>query len=1083
MPDPDDLQRLHARNEAAIAKLEKQIADVVRRAVTAMLRAATAAVNGAAGNPNADDVRAAARSAWERALAKVITWLTGAVKRLAIDRLGNLPREDDKPQWRTVAMSRRRQVREMAQEYTRDASNRLKNVPDNVWDVVKHELDAGYRLNESPADLRDRVAGALGIDRWAPRASVIARTETTASWNAAQDASISIAEHELGEPLQRMWLATMDDRTRESHRAAHRQTVKSGERFTVGGAHLRYPGDPTGPAEEVISCRCTVVPVFADQPVDISDHLIEQERQAMEREFRGDTQTASADTTDMDALVALTRLPAQLVRYWTKGEGAAKIRWGEPKDFYRCERQLRKYVKKPNELAGLCANLHKIALGVSPGQEDKGRTADVGCPCETTEDDAAEIVAAVIGDDLPLAARDHPWDPEAAAQRVADWAAGDAEQENRGYFRRDGDEPAVGYADVVDGDLVAVPEAVFAAADALHAVEGDDAAALRERLTAWYAKMAREFGDDSMEPPWNRASHTAAFNVGSDPASGDQPAQTDTVDSPDASDDPAGDSMNKARQGAMVALVPSEQDAARLAVDGGIPADELHVTLAFLGDGADWSDEERQAVAQIVQQIASQAQPVDANAWAPSAFNPTGDSPCVTYLIGDNSGGLVDLHDAVMDALAGANMALPEQHSPWIPHVTAAYDSSDTSALDQTGPMTLDRLRVSFTSDTADYPLGGAATDTTDPAENEDSTMDDTNTPVTTASADADAEAVTAAVAVAEPDTDTAEKPDTETENDAETEGNTAPPVDPDVAAEATAYLRAKATDREAGPQTTLAAAAEAANIISSAIANAPERPDLSVFDKRNLTKPTPITVTPDGQLYGNIALWASCHRGIGGECVRPPRSRIDYAAFHQYDHAVSASTDGANPGVVKVGYLLAGCDHAPIDVSEDQARDYHEKACTRVAAVRAYEDDHGIQVAGHLMPGVTEQQVADLRHISGEWRTVSLELMAAVGVDDPGYPVAPLDATNVAVTASADVEVYSEGESRALALVAHIPLVDENGARSLDVKATAKELFAELKAEMAADKNRSDAIAAVTAAKRDAFVRKVRRYKEVRTG
>lgn len=55
--------------------------------------------------------------------------------------------------------------------------------------------------------------------------------------------------------------------------------------------------------------------------------------------------------------------------YWTRGEGAAKIRWGQPGDFNRCRQQLAKYVKNPKYLAGTCANLHKVALGIWPGQE------------------------------------------------------------------------------------------------------------------------------------------------------------------------------------------------------------------------------------------------------------------------------------------------------------------------------------------------------------------------------------------------------------------------------------------------------------------------------------------------------------------------------------------------------------------------------------------------------------------------------------------------------------------------------------------------------------------------------------------
>lgn len=54
------------------------------------------------------------------------------------------------------------------------------------------------------------------------------------------------------------------------------------------------------------------------------------------------------------------------MRYWAEGEGAAKIRWGESGDFYRCERELGKYVG-PEMVKGLCSNLHQRATGARPG--------------------------------------------------------------------------------------------------------------------------------------------------------------------------------------------------------------------------------------------------------------------------------------------------------------------------------------------------------------------------------------------------------------------------------------------------------------------------------------------------------------------------------------------------------------------------------------------------------------------------------------------------------------------------------------------------------------------------------------------
>lgn len=63
-------------------------------------------------------------------------------------------------------------------------------------------------------------------------------------------------------------------------------------------------------------------------------------------------------------------VPTSRIRtYWTRGKGAAKIRWGQPGDFNRCRSQLAKYIANPEWLAGACANMHHEALGVWPGRE------------------------------------------------------------------------------------------------------------------------------------------------------------------------------------------------------------------------------------------------------------------------------------------------------------------------------------------------------------------------------------------------------------------------------------------------------------------------------------------------------------------------------------------------------------------------------------------------------------------------------------------------------------------------------------------------------------------------------------------
>jgi hypothetical protein len=67
----------------------------------------------------------------------------------------------------------------------------------------------------------------------------------------------------------------------------------------------------------------------------------------------------------------------KLDEYWVHGKGAALIRWGEPHDFDRCVRELGKYIHG-DQLKGHCANLHKKALGVWPGQEGPGHRGNKG---------------------------------------------------------------------------------------------------------------------------------------------------------------------------------------------------------------------------------------------------------------------------------------------------------------------------------------------------------------------------------------------------------------------------------------------------------------------------------------------------------------------------------------------------------------------------------------------------------------------------------------------------------------------------------------------------------------------------------
>src|SRR5690606_30920429 len=57
---------------------------------------------------------------------------------------------------------------------------------------------------------------------------------------------------------QKQWVAHKDDAVRDTHLAAHGQKVSIGGTFDIAGHKLHYPGQPVGPPEVWINCRCLV---------------------------------------------------------------------------------------------------------------------------------------------------------------------------------------------------------------------------------------------------------------------------------------------------------------------------------------------------------------------------------------------------------------------------------------------------------------------------------------------------------------------------------------------------------------------------------------------------------------------------------------------------------------------------------------------------------------------------------------------------------------------------------------------------------------------------------------------------------
>lgn len=153
--------------------------------------------------------------------------------------------------------------------YLETVSNRLSSVADSTFDLVRDVVRAGIDEGASIPTIRDAVQESLdagGEVSWANRARTIARTETIGAYNGGHLAAWDVLEEETEDELEKVWLATIDPRTRDSHFRADGQRVPLGDPFRVGGHDLAHPGDPTAPPGEVINCRCTMLLLEAGEP-------------------------------------------------------------------------------------------------------------------------------------------------------------------------------------------------------------------------------------------------------------------------------------------------------------------------------------------------------------------------------------------------------------------------------------------------------------------------------------------------------------------------------------------------------------------------------------------------------------------------------------------------------------------------------------------------------------------------------------------------------------------------------------------------------------------------------------------------
>lgn len=147
----------------------------------------------------------------------------------------------------------------------RHALARAVTVTGTIKEAVRAALLDGVNDGTGEAGTVRLIRERIGRRLSATNAARIARTEMhTAATIGADEAARS-----TGLEVIKEWASAEDSRTRRSHAMADGQEVPLDDPFMVGGVRLMLPGDPNGPAKEIINCRCAILhhPVIGGVPI------------------------------------------------------------------------------------------------------------------------------------------------------------------------------------------------------------------------------------------------------------------------------------------------------------------------------------------------------------------------------------------------------------------------------------------------------------------------------------------------------------------------------------------------------------------------------------------------------------------------------------------------------------------------------------------------------------------------------------------------------------------------------------------------------------------------------------------------
>lgn len=281
---------VRVRRYAALLRRERAMAAAIKAAIDVLLAASRSLLAGSGWNPDVLDNRT---PVWRAALEKHIAPEVAAAYVAALEGEAREGTEVD--------------AGPHAARHLANVTNRLVDVADTVFDVMRAELTEGMAAGESIPELAARVDALLADgQRWKNRATVVARTEVIAANNAGSREGArqtALALDVAPAKVRKVWLSTPGTRTRPTHREGQVAPVMGIDtRFHVGDSELLQPGDPAGAAGEVIQCRCSALYLMPGDPGYDDDNLTAAGGAQLDDAPQEDTVTAASPETEAQVI-------------------------------------------------------------------------------------------------------------------------------------------------------------------------------------------------------------------------------------------------------------------------------------------------------------------------------------------------------------------------------------------------------------------------------------------------------------------------------------------------------------------------------------------------------------------------------------------------------------------------------------------------------------------------------------------------------------------------------------------------------------------------------------------------------------